>query len=311
MRILVVASFNKGRFAPFIVEQVEALEKKGCTVSFYGLQGKGLRGYLRNLPLLKQTIKEFCPDVIHAHYGLSGLLANLQRRVPVVTTYHGSDINDKKVLRFSKVAMCLSAWNVFVSRKTLEIAGPKKEYILLPCGIDLSDMQLTEKAEARRKMKLRAEGKYILFAGAFDVEVKNAPLAKNAVALLQDDQTELIELKGYNREEVTLLMCAADAFLLTSFMEGSPQVIKEAMACGCPIVSVDVGDVQERMAGIEGCYVAETREPEELAGLLRRALSFDGRTKGHDKIVADGFDNRQVAKQLIEIYERVLRSENH
>lgn len=311
MRILVVASFNKGRFAPFIVEQVEALEKQSCTTGFFGLQGKGLRGYLRNLPLLKQKIKEFCPDVIHAHYGLSGLFANLQRRIPVVTTYHGSDINDKKVLPFSRAAMFLSAWNVFVSRKTLEIAGPKEKYKLLPCGIDLSDLQLTEKVEARRKMNLQADGKYILFAGAFDVEVKNAPLAKDAVALLQDIQTELLELKGYSREEVNLLMCAADAFLLTSFMEGSPQVIKEAMACGCPIVSVDVGDVRERVAGVEGCYVANTREPEELADLLRRAMSFEGRTKGHDKIVTDGIDNRQVAKQLIEIYERVLRSENH
>ena len=311
MRILVVASFNKGRFAPFIVEQVGALEKQGCTTGFFGLQGKGLRGYLRNMPLLKQKIKEFCPDVIHAHYGLSGLFANFQRRIPVVTTYHGSDINDKKVLPFSRVAMFLSAWNVFVSRKTLEIAGSKEKYKLLPCGIDLSDLQLTEKAEARRKMNLQADGKYILFAGAFDVEVKNAPLAKDAVALLQDIQTELLELKGYTREEVTLLMCAADAFLLTSFMEGSPQVIKEAMACGCPIVSVDVGDVRERVAGVEGCYVANTREPEELAGLLRKAMFFEGRTKGHDKIVADGIDNRQVTKQLIEIYERVLRSENH
>lgn len=311
MRILVVASFNNGRFAPFIVEQVEALKKQGCTIDFFGLQGKGLQGYLRNLPLLKQKIKEFCPDVVHAHYGLSGLFANLQRRVPVVTTYHGSDINDKKVLPFSKVALRLSAWNVFVSRKTLEIAKPRKKYILLPCGIDLSDLQLTEKAEARRKMNLKSDKNYILFAGAFDIAVKNAPLAKEAVALLQDDQTKLLELKGYTREEVTLLMCAADAFLLTSLTEGSPQVIKEAMACGCPIVSVDVGDVRERTASVEGCYVANTREPEELADLLRRALSFEGRTKGHDKIVADGIDNRQVAKHLIEIYERVLRSENH
>ena len=311
MRILVVASFNKGRFAPFIVEQVEALKKQGCTIDFFGLQGKGLSGYLRNLPLLKQKINEFCPDIIHAHYGLSGLFANLQRRVPVVATYHGSDINEKNVLRFSKMAMRLSAWNVFVSRKTLEIAKPEKKYTLLPCGIDLSDLQLTDKTEARQKMKLQADRKYILFAGAFDVEVKNAPLAKKAVALLQESQTELLELKGYTREEVTLLMCAADAFLMTSLTEGSPQVIKEAMACGCPIVSVDVGDVKERVEGIEGCYVANTREPQELADLLRKAMSFEGRTKGHDRIVADGLDNQQVAKQLIEIYERVLRSENH
>ena len=311
MRVLVVASFNKGRFAPFIVEQVEALKKQGCTIDFFGLQGKGLSGYLRNLPLLRQKINEFRPDVIHAHYGLSGLLANLQRCVSVVSTYHGSDINEKKVLRFSKIAMRLSAWNVFVSRKTLEIAKPKKKYRLLPCGIDLSDLQLTEKDEARQKMNLQADRKYILFAGAFDVEVKNAPLAKKAVALLQDSQTELLELKGYTREEVTLLMCAADAFLLTSLTEGSPQVIKEALACGCPVVSVDVGDVRERMTGIEGCYVANTSEPEELADLLQKAMSFEGKTKGRDRIAADGLDNQQVAKQLFEIYERVLRSENH
>lgn len=311
MRILVVASFNKGRFAPFIVEQVEALKKQGCTIEFFGLQGKGLLGYLRNLPLLKKKIKAFCPDVIHAHYGLSGLFANLQRHVPVVATYHGSDINDKKVLPFSKMAMRLSAWNVFVSRKTLEIAKPKKKYILLPCGIDLSDLQLTDRAESRRKMGLQDDRKYILFAGAFDIPVKNAPLAKDTVACLQENQTELLELKGYTREEVILLMCAADAFLMTSLTEGSPQVIKEAMACGCPIVSVDVGDVKERVEGLEGCFVSDSRNPNDLAHLLGKALAFVGKTDGRKKIVEDKLDNRLVAKQLFEIYERVLRRENH
>ena len=311
MRILVVASFNKGRFAPFIVEQVEALKKQGCTIEFFGLQGKGLLGYLRNLPLLKKKIKAYCPDVIHAHYGLSGLLANLQRHVPVVTTYHGSDINDKKVLPFSKMAMRLSAWNVFVSRKTLEIAKPKKKYILLPCGIDLSDLQLTERAESRRKMGLQDDRKYILFAGAFDIPVKNAPLAKDTVACLRENQAELLELKGYSREEVTLLMCAADAFLMTSLTEGSPQVIKEAMACGCPIVSVDVGDVKERVEGLEGCFVSDSRDPNDLANLIGKAFAFGRKTDGRKKIVADRLDNRLVAKQLFEIYERVLRRENH
>ena len=311
MRILVVASFNKGRFAPFIVEQVEALKKQGCTIEFFGLQGKGLLGYLRNLPLLKKKIKAYCPDVIHAHYGLSGLLANLQRHVPVVTTYHGSDINDKKVLPFSKMAMRLSAWNVFVSRKTLEIAKPKKKYILLPCGIDLSALQLTDRAESRRKMGLQDDRKYILFAGAFDIPVKNAPLAKDTVACLRENQAELLELKGYSREEVTLLMCAADAFLMTSLTEGSPQVIKEAMACGCPIVSVDVGDVKERVEGLEGCFVSDSRDPNDLANLIGKAFAFGRKTDGRKKIVADSLDNRLVAKQLFEIYERVLRRENH
>ena len=306
MRILVVASYNKGRFAPFIVEQAEALKKQGCTIDYYGLQGKGLQGYVKNLPSLKQKVKEFCPEVIHAHYGLSGLFANLQRRIPVVTTYHGSDINDPKAFRFSKMAIRLSAWNIFVSRKNMEKVKPKRKYSLLPCGIDLSESQLTTKEEARRRLHLEGHKKYILFAGAFDNAVKNSSLAKEAVALLHDTQVELLELKGYNREEVTLLMCAADSFLMTSFSEGSPQVIKEALACGCPIVSVDVGDVKTRTASVEGCFVSEMREAKVIADLLQKALAFEGKTNGRKKIISDGLDNQQVAMKLNEIYNKLL-----
>lgn len=308
MKVLIVASFNKGRFAPFIIEQAEALKKQGCQVEFFGLQGKGLWGYVQNLPALRQQMKSFCPYVVHAHYGLSGLFANMQRRIPVVTTYHGSDINNKSVLRFSKIAMRLSAWNIFVSTKTMEIVRPKKKYSLIPCGIDLSDLQLTEKSAARQKVNLSAEKKYVLFAGAFDNKVKNAPLAKEAVSLLRDNNVELLELKGYSRDEVTLLMCAADAFLMTSFTEGSPQVVKEALACGCPIVSVDVGDVKERTQGVEGCYVAKTREPQELAELLRNAMTFERKTKGRERILADGLDNCQVAAKLTDIYQIIQKS---
>lgn len=309
MKILIVASFNKGRFAPFILEQADALKDAGCQIEYYGLQGKGLNGYLKNLPSLKRKIKEFQPDIVHAHYGLSGLFANLQRRVPAVTTYHGSDINDSKVLRFSKMAMRLSAWNIFVSRKTLEIARPLNKYTLLPCGVDLSDLQLTSETEARRIMGLDANKRYVLFAGAFDNVVKNALLAKEAIALLQDDNVELIELKGYSRDEVTLLMCAADVFFMTSYTEGSPQVIKEAMACGCPIVSVDVGDVKERLDDVAGCYVAKTREPKELADLLRVSMAFEGKTKGWERIMADGMDNRSISGKLMEIYSGIVDSD--
>ena len=307
MRILVVASYNKGSFAPFIVEQADALKAMSGEVDFFGLQGKGAKGYLGNYYALKRKINDFQPDVVHAHYGLSGLLAGLQRKVPVVVTYHGSDINDPQVFRYSKKAMRLAAWNVFVSRKTLEIARPKKKYTLLPCGIDMSETQQTEKADARRIMGLADDKHYVLFAGAFDNEVKNAPLARNTVGLLGDATIELLELKGYSREEVTQLMCASDAILMTSFTEGSPQVIKEAMACGCPIVSVDVGDVKERTAGVDGCFVAETRESQELASLLQKALAFEGKTKGREKLVADALDNRSVAERLMEIYETVCR----
>ena len=305
MSVLVVSRYKEQYAAhvlPFVAEQFASLKDAGCEAELFLLQGN----YLTQWKSLCRKIRDFKPDVIHAHYGLSGLLANLQRKIPVVTTYHGSDINDRKALPFSKMAMRLSAWNIFVSRKTLEIASPKKKYSLLPCGIDLSDLQLTKKSEARRRMDLDAKKKYVLFAGAFNNLVKNASLAKKAISLMLDENVVLMELKGYSRDEVTLLMCAANGFLMTSVSEGSPQVIKEAMACGCPIVSVDVGDVRERVEGVDGCFVAQSREPGELSELLRKAISFDGKTNGREKVVADGIDNRQVAEHLIDIYNSII-----
>ena len=311
MRVLLVCAFKEGlaeNAAPFVVEQKNALQRRGVECDWFLVHGKGIRGYLKQLGPLKKKIASFRPDVIHAHYGLSGLLANLQRNVPVVTTYHGTDINDPKVLRFSKMAMRLSSWNVFVSKNTINIAKPMKKFTLLPCGVDLSELQLTTKQEARTKMHLEQEKRYVLFAGAFDKAVKNAALAKQAVAGIGGADVKLLELKDYSRDEVTLLMCAADVFLMTSISEGSPQVIKEALACGCPIVSVDVGDVKERVDGVEGCFVAETREQGELTELLRKALSFEGRTKGRGMILADGLDNHQVAEKLKAIYSIAIKN---
>lgn len=313
IKVLFVASFNKGRFAPFIVEQADALRRVGCDVDFFGVSGKGIKGYLKALPLLKKKIREFKPEVLHAHYGLCGLLAGLQRKVPVVTTYHGSDINEKKALPFSKVAMKLSKWNIFVSEKTMRIALGKqatsnlsqkgRHCALIPCGVELSELQLTERAEARERMGLKADGQYVLFAGAFDNPVKNARLAKEAMALLPE--AKLIELKGYTRAQVTLLMCASDAFLMTSHTEGSPQVIKEAMACGCPIVSVDVGDVKWLTEKMQGCYIAD-RTIEDIYDKLCQVLSLPIRTAGRNRIISLGLTNEEITKRIQIVYSCVV-----
>jgi glycosyltransferase involved in cell wall biosynthesis len=180
---------------------------------------------------------------------------------------------------------------------------------------------------------------HVLFAGAFDNAVKDPELAKAAVEIAQAQiednkikensnnqqhrqiesttlranqhpcaihEIRLIELKGYTRDQVNALMYNCDALLLTSKTEGSPQVIKEAMACGCPIVSVDVGDVAERVSGVEGCYVVRTREPKDIAEALQKALAYEGKTKGRGRIQEMGLSNDQVAEQLIAIYQSLV-----
>ena len=353
MKILVIASDKGGKFAPFIEEQMAALQARGMEVLRYGITGKGIIGYLRELPALRRMIRKVRPDLIHAHYGLSGLLANLQRMVPVVTTYHGSDINLPSILRFSKIAMRLSAHNIFVSKRNVDIAlgdrandecevesvkckgtensgaekqtstpytlHPTPKNTLLPCGVNIPESwselqhQQVEQLTLNQwvQSKLDKEIKYVLFAGAFDNAVKDPELAHQVVEIANNTtcaagDIELIELKGYTRDQVTALMYNCHALLMTSKTEGSPQVVKEAMACGCPIVSVDVGDVAERTSGVEGCYVVTSREPKDIAEALQKVLAFNSRTNGRERIMEMGLSNEQVAKQLEGIYENVL-----
>ncbi|MFT3754077.1 MAG: glycosyltransferase [Paludibacter sp.] len=337
MKVLIVCSKNSGRIAPFITDQVEALEKTGLICDYFAIQGRGLKGYLSQRAGLFRKIQSFQPNIIHAHYGLSGLLANMQRKIPVVTTYHGSDINVPKVFWLSKINMVLSAFNILVSEKMtsrplpkpLQRRGGKKEtpltsllekegkkilksplrngrergFALIPCGVDMELFVPIDKAEARQKMKLEVDKKYVLFSGAFNNKVKNPELAQAALALMPG--VGLLELKGYSRQEVAMLMNAVDAVLMTSYTEGSPQFIKEAMACNCPVVSVPVGDVPEVLKGVEGCYTT-AYEPADIAAKLQQVLLENERTKGRQVIAKRGLDAVSVAGRIREVYEFVI-----
>lgn len=91
---------------------------------------------------------------------------------------------------------------------------------------------------------------------------------------------------------------------MTSFTEGSPQFIKEAMACGCPIVSVNVGDVADVIDGVDGCYIAE-RDSVLIASLLQKAINDNKRTNGRVRIELLGFTNRLIANQIIDLYKKI------
>ena len=168
--------------------------------------------------------------------------------------------------------------------------------------MDIQLFQPLDKVLARRKFKFDIAGKYILFAGAFQNTVKNAKLAIDAVAILKN--VELLELKGYSREQVVTLMNAVDGVLMTSFTEGSPQFIKEAIACNCPVVSVPVGDVPEMVKYIEGCYIS-TYEPTDVAEKLCMLLKSGKRTEGRNRVIELELDNVNVAKRIVEVYKKV------
>ena len=304
MKVLIVCSKNSGRIAPFISDQVEALQKAGMNCEYFTVEGKGIKGYLLNLLPLWRKISDWKPDIVHAHYGLSGVLANLQRRVPVVTTYHGSDINNAKVRRFSKIAIWLSAWNIFVSQKNIQLSGVKKRFSLIPCGVDTNVFKPMDKAFCRQKFGFEPHEKLILFAGSFDNQVKNPELAIEAVAKIPD--ARLLELKGYARTQVAELMNAVDVCLMTSHTEGSPQFVKEALACNCPIVSVNVGDVEELIKNIAGCYISASNA-DDLSILLNLIYHNVNRINGREIIEMNNLQQNLIVEKLNELYHKLVK----
>lgn len=309
MKILIVANHNKGYYAPFVTEQADALRKRGVEIDYFSVTGKGVIGYLKNRKPLIQKIREFQPDIIHAHYGLCGLLANLQRGVPTVTTYHGSDITNDKIFQLSKLSIRLSAYNIFVSQKNMTRAKSTKPALVIPCGVNMWQFTPRNRDESRAHFGFSASDKLVLFAGAFDNAVKNTPLARQAIGRLQGD-VRLIELRGYSREQVADLVNCADAVLMTSFSEGSPQIIKEAMACNRPLVSTDVGDVEWVVGNAEGCYIT-SYDPYDCATQIEKAIRFSiqhHHTNGRSRITELGLDNCDIALKLLYLYDAILSS---
>ena len=302
VKILFVAAQNKTAFAPFVLDQAEALRSAGVEVELFGIRGSGVWGYLANRKDLIAQIRKFNPDLIHAHYGLSGLLANLQRRIPVITTYHGCDINRKDLRRISIFTIWLSRFNIFVSSRQVEfVKRYLSDFEVIPCGINLLHFITADKMAARKKLGLDTEKRYILFSSDFARPEKNASLAIDACKLI--DNAELLELKGYSRHEVVDLMNAVDVGLLTSLREGSPMFVKEMLACRKPVVSTDVGDVSELIENIEGCAVVSFN-PKAIAAKLENAFNYPVINVPVDTIKL--VDNKLIAKKLIEVYRKVM-----
>lgn len=277
MKILIICSHRyyapyTEYVAPFIYEQMQGLKQLGCEFRICFVKGGGLKSYLRVWRRMLQDIAEYQPDIIHAHYGLCCMIANLQRKVPVISTFHGSDINNPKTRWISKIAIRLSRMNIFVSEKMRSIAGNPLHSMVIPCGVDINEFYPMDKIQCRKQLEMDMNKTYILFSKEFADKVKNYPLAKAAVEGL-NCEAELLEFYGYTREQVPMLYNAVDCGLMTSFTEGSPQFVKEAVACGCPIVSTDVGDAAEVIEGVKNSFVS-TYDVDDVTSKLQHAINI-------------------------------------
>lgn len=318
MRILEVSRYKNnflGNQLPFVTEQGESLRKAGCEVDYFLVRGN----YLKAVGALKKKIREFKPDIVHAHFGLSAITAELQNLVPVVTTFHNGETLNLHVNLMSSLMSLRAKHVIYVAQHVRDLSYFKaKNYSIIPCGVPMDQCVVIDKAEARKQLKWDAKKKYILFGGAFDNLRKNYPLLRDAVERIGGD-IEIVEMKGLSRAECVLRMNACDLFALPSHSEGSPQALKEAMACNCPCLATDIADVKYLFGDEPGHFIlrnprktherwdGDEKSLEEIVALLKEALAFEGRTNGRDRILKLGLSNEQVAQKIIGIYKRILK----
>ena len=304
MKVLIVASGNSAVISPFVKEQGDSLKEIGLDIDYFLIKGKGITGYLKNYFNLNRLIKTNTYDIIHAHYGLSGLLATFQSHVPVVITFHGSDVNlNRTNFYLSFLASRLSDANIFVHEslsKKLSLYSDKAE--IIPCGVNLNLFKPIDKLASRDKLGLDLNYNYVLFSSSFNNKIKNAALAK--LALSNFENIILLEMKGYSREEVHLLMNAVDILIVTSHSETGPLVVKEALACNCPIISTDVGDVKELVNGTKKCYIVEY-DAKQIEQRIRDILSSNKKSDG--RAAVKHLSLEKIATDVYNVYKRVLQ----
>ena len=317
LRVLEVSRY-KNNFVdhqlPFVTEQGESLRKAGCEVEYFLVKGN----YVKAVGALKKKIHEYKPDIVHAHFGLSAITAELQNLVPVVTTFHNGETLNWHVNLLSSLFSLRAKHVIYVAQHVRDLSYFKaKNYSIIPCGVPMDQCAVMDKAEARKQLGWKADKKYILFGGAFENKRKNYELLRDAVAHIGGD-IEIVEMKGLSRKDCVLRMNACDLFALPSHSEGSPQALKEAMACNCPCLATDIADVKYLFGDEPGHFIlrnprktherwdGDEKSLDEMVELLKEALAFEGRTNGRKRILELELSNEQVAARIVKIYENIL-----
>ena len=308
-----ILSIVTNRHASFYRNQTKALEKLGVDVHHvcppkqspdHGVRQEISRTSLDYAILyakvLKQSVKEF--DLVHANFGLTAPHALGQLQRPIVLSLWGSDLTGK-IGYLSKQSSKLVD-EVIVMSEGME-GELDQEANVIPHGIDMTTFRPMSQQTAQESIDWSLDAKHVLFPYDPSRDVKNYPLAERVTEavnrkLLSDVKLHVI--LGVDHSSIPVYMNAADALLLTSFREGSPNTVKEALACRLPVIATDVGDVRKQLTGVNPSRVCTSEL--ELARALAEVLERGERSDGREHVQHLSLD--QMGERIVSVYENAL-----
>jgi glycosyltransferase involved in cell wall biosynthesis len=240
-------------------------------------------------------------------------LLALPKRCPLVVTFRGDDLLGivGENGRYTRSGRALQAASRFVSRRAdrcIVVSAHMRaflprgvEAVVAPSGMDLTAVTPVPRAEARRALGVESDGPIVLFAGNPAEKRKRFGLAQEVVSLLPEALgATMYPAWNLKHETVIQWMSAADALLFVSMHEGSPNVVKEALACNLPVVSVPVGDVPERLKGVRNCFLSPNDEAATLAESLASVLMRGERSDGRDHV--QDLDENRITQIVLDEY---------
>jgi len=323
IRVLMVTGHYPTEHNPhantFIKTQVDSLVAAGVEVEvMYPKTGLFLFSYISVAiqVFLRTSTGRF--DVVHGHYGHVALIARMQWTTPTVVSFMGTDLLGRVTAHgnYSKKGalitwisrrLCHRVDAVIVKSEEMKKATKATaadNIFVIPNGVDFELFRPIARAEARAALGWDQDRYYILFGNDPKKPWKGFPQAKAAVERLHANgmTAELVIANGLPQTILVQYINASNALILSSISEGSPNIVKEAMACNVPVVSTDVGDVSKVIANTRGCSVCP-HDPEALAAALEQALQHTEPTTGRIDIAH--LERSVIAQQIIAVYEQV------
>ncbi len=305
LKVLFVCSGNKSQGKPSVIvkNQADSLIDKGINISYSIISQKGILGYLNAVIPIYKSIKKEKVKIVHAHYSLTAFATSLaillifKNRPKLVVSLMGSDAQMKGWKRKLTIYFSKNLWFVtIVKSQQMAILLGLKKFKVIPNGVQIQKFYNQEETIENK----------ILFAADPSRESKNFELARKAVDIVKKVVPTIDLIVVYNIEHAEIIkeIKSSACILLTSKWEGSPNIIKESMACNRPIVATNVGDIAWLLENVEGCFVTNF-DAEIIADCILKVLEFNKEnkyTRGLEKIIELQLDAQSIANRIIKIY---------